>query len=47
VREQRVVLKYHADAPLFRRHDAAGPAHHSAVEDDLSAGKRFEARDAP
>ncbi len=46
VREQRVILEDHADAPLLRRQALAGTADHGAAQADLAAGDLLEAGDA-
>ena len=45
MREQRVVLEDHADAPLLRRQALAGTADHGAAQADLAAGDLLEAGD--
>jgi hypothetical protein len=46
MREQRVVLEDHADAPLFRRQREAGTADRTPFEPDLAGNHRLEAGDA-
>ena len=46
MREQRVVLEHHADAPLFRRHSEAASGYDLPMEEDLAIGRWLEARDA-
>lgn len=38
MRKQRVILKYHAYPPLFRRHALPGPADDMAVQADFATG---------
>ena len=44
VREQRVVLKHHANAALLGRHAQRGAAHHAFGQADFTAGNRLQPR---
>ena len=45
VREQRIVLKYHADAALLGRQTEIPAAHQHAVQPDFAGGNRLETGD--
>lgn len=42
MRKQRVILKNHADSPLFRRHALSGPADDMAVQADFATHNFFK-----
>jgi hypothetical protein len=46
VRKQRVILEYHADAPLLRRHCLVRIGDDAAIQPDLARGDVFESGDA-
>ena len=46
MREQRIVLEHHADAPVLRRDVAGRTAHHRVVDADVAFADALEAGDA-
>lgn len=46
MRKQRVILKNHADSPLFRRHALPGAADDMAVQADFATHNFFKPGDA-